>query len=122
MDNEKVLEQEMAAKGLTAPRIATGGVDSKIKAEFFGRASDLFKGCPGSSALATLTICVLELENGFTVLGHSACASLANFDPEIGEKLARKSAREKIWPLEGYLLKQRLFDSGKSVPPSDEQE
>jgi hypothetical protein len=50
----------------------------------------------------------MVLRNGFTVTGESACASPENFDPEIGRKIARENAVNKIWMLEGYLLKQRL--------------
>jgi len=58
----------------------------------------------------TLTVCCLKLKNGFTVTGESAAASPENFDVEIGKKIARTNAREKIWALEGYLLKQRLYE------------
>lgn len=60
-------------------------------------------------SLQTLTFCVLTLENGFTVTGESACVSPENFDAEIGKKIAFQNAREKIWLLEGYLLKERLY-------------
>lgn len=60
----------------------------------------------------TLTICVLELENGFTVTGEAACVDPASYDVEMGRKLARSRARERIWPLEGYLLRQRHHDTG----------
>jgi hypothetical protein len=40
---------------------------------------------------------------------RSSAASLENFDAEIGRRIARQNAREKIWALEGYLLKQVLF-------------
>lgn len=33
-------------------------------------------------------------------------------DAAIGRKIARENARDKIWALEGYLLKQRLADAG----------
>lgn len=59
-------------------------------------------------SLKLLTFCVLVLENGLIVTGESACASPENFDPEIGRKIARQNAVAKIWPLEGYLLKQRF--------------
>lgn len=59
-------------------------------------------------ALHLLTFCVLVLRNGFTVTGESACASPENFDAEIGRKIARANAEQKIWPLMGYELKQRL--------------
>ena len=61
--------------------------------------------------LETLTFCVLILKNGFTVTGESACASPDNFDAEIGKKIAYQNAREKIWMLEGYLLKQKLYET-----------
>jgi hypothetical protein len=53
-------------------------------------------------------VCCLTLKNGFTVTGESACASPENFDAELGRKIAFKNAREKIWQLEGYLLKEKL--------------
>ena len=65
--------------------------------------------CP-ASPLHLLTFCVIVLRNGFTVTGESACASPENFDPQIGRDIARKNAREKIWALEGYLLKQKIHD------------
>ena len=59
------------------------------------------------------TLCVLKLKNGFVVTGESACADPKNFDEEVGKQLAYKRAFEKIWQLEGYLLKQRLFDDSQ---------
>lgn len=58
-------------------------------------------------------MCCLTLVNGFTVTGESACASPENFNAEIGEKIAFEQARNKIWMLEGYLLKQELFAKNK---------
>lgn len=56
----------------------------------------------------TLTICVITLQNGYRVTGESACADPANFNQAKGEELARKAACEKIWPLLGYTLRDRL--------------
>jgi hypothetical protein len=53
---------------------------------------------------------VLELANGYTVLGKSACASPENFDAELGKRIAREDAVKQIWPLEGYLLRQQLHE------------
>ncbi len=61
-----------------------------------------------SHPLALLTFCVLVLRNGFTVTGESACASPENFDAEIDRKIARDNAVNKVWMLEGYLLKEKL--------------
>lgn len=58
--------------------------------------------------LDLLTLCVLTLRNGFTVLGKSACASPANFSQETGEKVAREDAIRQIWPLLGYELRTKL--------------
>ena len=59
-------------------------------------------------SLGLLTFCVLVLRNGFTVTGESACASPENFDAEIGRKIARQNAEQKIWPLMGYELRSKL--------------
>ena len=58
----------------------------------------------------TVTLCTLVLENGFAVTGESACASPELFDEELGKRLAYQRAIEKVWPLEGYLLKEQLSD------------
>ena len=96
--NEQAIEAEIQAKGLNAPRLNPAMIDAAIKEE-------LYYVFPGT----TTTICCLILQNGFTVTGESAAASPANFNEEIGRKIARDSARNKIWALEGYLLKQALF-------------
>lgn len=55
-----------------------------------------------------LTVCVLTLWNGFTVLGQSACADPRNFDLSICRRLAHTDAVNKIWALMGYELKSRM--------------
>ncbi len=106
--DETAIEAEIQSKGLNAPRLTPAHIDSVIAGEFSGRASEMFKGCPGAEDLSTLTICVLQLRNGFTLIGESACASPENYDPDIGHKIARDNARNKIWALEGYLLRSKL--------------
>lgn len=59
--------------------------------------------------LGLLTFCVLVLRNGFTVTGESACASPENFNPDIGRRIARENAVNKMWPLMGYALRQHLY-------------
>lgn len=54
------------------------------------------------------TLCQLTLENGYTVLGTSACVDKSNYDQQIGEDLAYKDAVRNVWPLEGYLLAERV--------------
>jgi hypothetical protein len=95
--DEAAIEAEIQAKGLNAPRLTPASIDAQI-------AGEDYYAFPGT----TLTVCCLKLRNGFTVTGESAAASPENFDVEIGRKIARQNARDKIWPLEGYLLKSRL--------------
>jgi hypothetical protein len=120
--NDEAIEQEIQAKGLTAPRVTPGDIEAEIASEHYAVASDMF-GCsvsvahPGGlnypDALKLLTICVLVLRNGFTVTGESACASAANFDPELGRKIARAHAVQKIWPLRGYVLKEQQHQAAE---------
>ena len=70
--------------------------------------SDTFQGAPTHESLRLLTFCVLVLKNGFTVTGESACASPENFDAELGRKIARQNAINKVWPLMGYELRTKL--------------
>lgn len=95
--NDEAIEKEIQAKGLTAPRVTPERLEEVIVAEDYY----VF---PGSQ----LTVCCLTLRNGFTVTGESACASPANFNAELGRKIARGHARDKIWALEGYLLREKL--------------
>lgn len=108
MATDKDIEAEIVAKGKTAPRVTPDHIESVIAGEYFFTAAAAVGDAPVMDPLRLLTFCVLVLRNGFTVTGESACASPENFDPEIGRKIARDNARNKIWMLEGYLLKDRL--------------
>ena len=116
--NDQQIEKEIKAKGLTAPRITPQHIEATIASEHYftaaqgaRMATDPVMPFDRESPLHLLTFCVLVLKNGFTVTGESACASPENFDAEIGRKIARQNAVNKIWLLEGYLLKQKLSDS-----------
>lgn len=109
------IETEIQAKGLTAPRITPADVELNIASEHYGTAdwlNDMSVIRPGGAyrpeAMKLLTFCVLVLRNGFTVTGESACASPTNFDAEIGRKIARQNAVQKIRPLMGYELRSKL--------------
>ena len=97
--DEHALEQLIKERGLNAPRVTPEDIDEAIVKEEFYIFPD-----------TTVTVCLLTLKNGFSTVGSSACASPLNFDPDIGRRIARFNAREKIWPLEGYLLKQRIMN------------
>ena len=157
------IEQEIEAKGLTAPRVTPQRINDVIASEHYFTAAqgvagvvsdstvDRFltwpvpasvypDGIPGQdgrtgtnllsciearqmldhvvaapvpASLGLLTFCVLVLKNGFTVTGENACASPENFDPELGRKIARENAVNKILALGGYLLKQALHEAAQ---------
>ena len=124
--SDKAIEQEIQAKGKTAPRITPADLKANIVSERYFTAADGVMGAYRNggdthpfgvtptqeehATLGLLTFCVLVLKNGFTVTGESACASPENFDAEIGRKVARENAVAKVWPLMGYELKQRLHE------------
>ena len=162
--NDQQIEQEIQAKGLTAPRVTPADIEANIVGEYYftaekavsgfnndmvgrflawklpkdfapdggisfkesawwpsgtnllhaGQAKEMLEHVIGSApvlpALRLLTFCVIVLRNGFTVTGESACASPENFDAALGCKIARQNAVQKIWPLMGYTLKERLSE------------
>ncbi len=111
--NDQAIEQEIQAKGKTAPRVTPADIEANIASEFYFTAGQAaFHTVPAAvdipQSLKLLTFCVLVLRNGFTVTGESACASPENFDAEIGRNIARQNAVQKIWPLMGYQLRDEL--------------
>jgi hypothetical protein len=129
--DDNTIEQEIHAKGKTAARVTPADIEANIASAHFFTAGEGVIGSFAASefnagagdaivprgaahpsllkeSLNLLTFCVLILRNGFTVTGESACASPENFDAEIGRKIARANAVQKIWPLMGYELKCRL--------------
>jgi len=126
--NDHAIEQEIQAKGLTAPRITPADIEANIASEHYftaangnygaqcervldnGGVIDADAAAVPPPALSLLTFCVLILRNGFTVTGESACASPENFNAEIGRKIARQKAIEKVWPLMGYELCTKLAE------------
>jgi len=127
MSTDAHIEAEIQAKGLTAPRVTPADIEANIASEFCFLASDGVTRVQARHSqphhipvgLDLLTICVLVLRNGFTVTGESACASPENFDAELGRKIARANAVNKIWPLMGYELKERLYQMKRAPHPLD---
>ena len=137
--DDQGIEQMIQAKGKTAARITPDALEANIVSKHFFTAAqgavtafwstapeiadevsdedadailvEFVKDEPEYGALNLLTFCVLVLRNGFTVTGESACASPENFDAEIGKNIAYENAKQKIWPLMGYALKQELYEN-----------
>ena len=120
--NDRTVEQEIQAQGLTAPRITSSDVEAEIVSQHYFVAGDGVYGAAhkagdhGTQAfpesLDLLTFCVLTLRNGYTVTGESACVSPENYDANIGRMIARQNATAKIWPLLGFRLRDNLNTMG----------
>ncbi len=95
---DQQIEDDIVTKGLNFPRLKPDNIEEVIVGEQFYR----FLG-------TTVTVCCLALKNGYHVIGEAAAVSADNFDAEIGQKVARQHAKDKIWALEGYLLKEKLY-------------
>ena len=121
------IQLEIEAKGLHAPRVTPADIEAEIASEHYFTAAQGMReafeegGLPARDLryepLELLTFCVLVLKNGFTVTGESACASPANFDEEIGRKIARQNAVNKIWPLLGFSLRDAIHEGQTKHPP-----
>ena len=97
---DQQIEDAIVAKGLNFPRLKPDNIEEVIIGEDYYR-------FPGT----TVTVCCLRLRNGYCVIGEAAAVSAENFDEEIGHHVSRQHAKDKIWALEGYLLKQRVHDA-----------
>ena len=96
---EQSIENEIQAKGLNSPRLRPADIDKTI-------VSETFTVLPSGKVM----VCEITLRNGFTVRGEAATVSKENFNIEIGEKISREDARNKVWELEGYLLQERVYE------------
>jgi hypothetical protein len=99
MPTDKQVTAMLQAKGKTAPRVTYEAMLALVTDEQYHH----FEG-------TTVMVCALTLANGYTVIGTAASASDSNFDEEIGRKIAKDDAISKIWPLEGYRLRQHLYE------------
>lgn len=119
--NDQQVEARLKELGKDGLRVTAAHIESLIVAEHYFTAIDgataalarmvIHRSSESTAALRSLTFCVLVLANGFTVTGESACADPTNFDRELGQKLARQNAFNKVWPLEGYLLRELIHQS-----------
>ena len=82
-------------------RVTVTDLQAKVKSSTYTRLPD-----------STTTVCQITLENGYTLVGTSACVDPASFNQAMGEQIAYDNALQQLWALEGYLLKQRRFEAG----------
>lgn len=109
------LEQEdkECAAVAVAPRVTLADIEASVAEEHFFTGAEAvgrggFATAMMGGPLALLTICVLVLRNGFTVIGTSSCADPKNFNAEMGKKVARENAMREVWKLLGFRLRDKL--------------
>lgn len=61
---------------------------------------------------STYTLCRITLKNGCVVTGENSCISKENWSATLGRKHSYEKAIERVWELEGYLLRQKLYEAG----------
>jgi hypothetical protein len=112
--------EKLSARGAVAPRVAIPDIEALIAREYYinaGQAVGVDTGV-APSPLSMLTICLLEMNNGFVEVGWSAPASPENYDPDKGRTFAKENAVRRMWPKLGYVLREKLHetDTSKAAP------
>lgn len=113
-DGLKATEAECAANAVAA-RVSLAAIEAAIERKFFFTGGEAARAFDASTAreqavsvLDPLTICIVVMNNGFSVIGKSAPASLSNFNVALGQKLAYEDAVRQLWPLMGFALRNKL--------------
>lgn len=107
-----------AAAVAVAPRVSLADIEAAIAGEYYMTGDHFIAGHlgPGMDAntkrdaelARPLTICLMVMKNGYTVIGKSAPVSPANFNVALGRKFAREDCIRQLWPLLGYHLRSQL--------------
>ena len=61
-----------------------------------------------TTMLNKITIVVMELPNGFTLVESSACVDPSNYSEEMGVKICKERFKDRLWYLEGYVLQNKV--------------
>ena len=93
-------EDAAAAVAKTPHRVSLESIKAKVKSCSFINPGDV----------PHMTIAIMTMENGFTIVGTSKPVDRDNFDLDLGRKFAEENALSQAWLLEGYLLHERLFE------------
>ena len=88
--------EESRANTEATVRVTPDDITNAVKESFYFTIGNVLKDVPYSSSLDLLTICVLVLQNDFTVIGKSACVDPKMFNEMIGQQLAREDAERQI--------------------------
>ena len=98
-----------AAAHAVAPRVTLADIEGAIAAQYNILAVNAIgPDAPAHESLKVLSLCLVVMSNGFTIVGKSAPASPENFNAEFGRKLAYEDCIRQLWPLMGFSLRDRL--------------
>lgn len=108
-----------AAAHAVAPRVSLADIEAAIVGRFEFTADKIGAIASADYApdvevptviepLRLLSVCILVMRNGFTIVGKSAPASADNFNAELGRKFAYEDAVRQLWPLMGFALRDKL--------------
>lgn len=111
MSNLKASDDAAAAVAV-APRVSLADIKNAIAAQYHFTADKAIGDSPQVEPLKTLSICILVMKNGFTIIGKSAPAAPENFNAELGREFAYDDAMRQVWPLMGFALRDRLATQG----------
>lgn len=124
--NDSLQASDAAAAAVAvAPRVTLADIEAAIADKFyltggeFSEASLAINGVVDALSrdqhiakfptLKALTLCVVVLHNGYTIVGKSAPAAPENFNAELGRKFSYEDAVRQLWPLMGFLLRNDLW-------------
>jgi hypothetical protein len=99
-----------------APRVSLADIEGAIAQRYHFTASEALPSAGGLPELDILSMCVLVMRNGFMVVGKSAPASRENFNADLGKKFAYEDCIRQLWPLMGFLLRDRLAAAAPPAP------
>lgn len=120
MGSSLEVDDNLSKSVATHPRVSLADLEANIKEEHYFNMRDALNGeaarlaagdrFPSDHPTATMTVCVLVLQNGFIVVGKATPASPENFNPEVGRKFALEDAMRQMWPIMAYALKERMMN------------
>ncbi len=99
----RMIDDESKAVQKTPNRVSLDSMLAKIKSEEFIH----------PPSIPHMTIAVIVLANGFALVGHSTPADDGNYNEELGRKYAKENAIKQMWPLEAYLLRDKMTAAGE---------
>jgi hypothetical protein len=129
MSHMEEVERRSAAL-YKAPRVSLDDIKAAIAEAYYVTGHEAVMNCRNATGrqrppgyvdpLGILTLCILVMTNGFTIVGKSAPASPDNFDAAYGRSLAYEDAIKQVWPLMGFSLRDRLSLADKVAGPGSE--